>query len=189
MRQQLMPERIVSQAEKPLSAKDIQLLKNNRNKQFLFLLSAYLPLVCIGIFVLLEGPQSLNEGRHSSNYQVHLNAKLRSRFWTVAPYVLSFFFIMLTFYFGKLYFQTIRPLNMDLKKGMKDLFFFKPAKNPMAFFNKYYLSTPLYNNQQIEVSREDFENIATTDELCLEVGPASKYILRLMNREKEINYY
>ena len=64
-----------------------------------------------------------------------------------------------------------------------------PAKNPMAFFNKYYLSTPLFQNQQIEVSREDFDSITDHDELHIEMGPRSTYILRLCNGDKEIKYY
>lgn len=186
-----MPERISHTEEKPLSNEDLELLKTKRNKQLLFLLSGYFPFIVFGIYILLMGPGSLNTGRTSGLWRnkITINENTKSHFWNVAPYFVAFIFILLNIYFGKLYFQSINPLMKDIKENTVQLLFFKPVKNPMAFFNKYYLSTPLYQNQQIEISREDFESINDNDELTLEVGPNSTCIFRLCNGNKEINYY
>jgi hypothetical protein len=192
MQPKLMPERISRTEEKPFSKEDLDSLKAKRNKQFLFLLSGYLPFIAFGLYILLMGPNSLNTSHNSGIMpyrRIKINDDTKTRFWTVAPYFLGFMFILLNVYFGKLYFQSLRPLLKDIKMGRKQLLFFKPVKNPMAFFNKYYLSTPLYQNQQIEVSREDFNSISDYDELHLEVGPNSTFILRLCNGDKEIKYY
>jgi hypothetical protein len=190
--QKLMPERISRTEEKPLSGEDLALLKAKKNKQLIFLLSGYLPFIAFGLFILIMGPYSLNTPRRQimgEFTKLNIDEEQKGRFWTVAPWFLGFMFILLTIYFGRLYFQSIKPLMKDIKLNKKQLFFFKPVKNPMAFFNKYYLSTPLYQNQQIEVSREDFESIHDNDELHLEVGPDSTFILRLCNGNKEIKYY
>jgi hypothetical protein len=189
--QKLMPERISRTEEGPLAKEDMELLKTRRNKQFLFLLSGYLPFILFGLYILLMGPGSLNTGRGSGpfRHQITIDENTKSRFWTVAPWFVGFLFIMLNIYFAKLYFQTLRPLIKDISSNKKQLLFFRPAKSEMAFFNRYYLSTPLYQNQQIEVSREDFAGIVDNDELCLEVGPQSNCIFRLSYRNKEIKYY
>jgi len=189
--QKLMPERIVRTEEKKLSDDDIKLLKTKRNKQLLFLLSGYLPFIVIGIYMAVRGADVLNDHRHRYGLTQHIviDNEQKSSFWTVLPYFLGGGFIVLNIYFGKLYFQSLRPLLMDIRLNKKQLLYFKPAKNPMDFFNKYYLSTPLYQNQQIEVSRDDFNSISDDAELHIEVGPNSQHILRLCNGNKEIRYY
>jgi hypothetical protein len=192
MKQKLMRERISRTEERPLSDDDLALLKAKRNKQLLFLLSGYLPFIAFALFILLMGPYSLNTNRRGIMRDVtklDIGEDQSSRFWTVAPYFLGFMFILLTIYFARLYFQSLKPLMKDIKVNNKQLLYFKPVKNPMAFFNKYYLSTPLFQNQQIEVSRDDFESIHDNDELHLEVGPESTFILRLCNGNKEIKYF
>jgi hypothetical protein len=189
--QKLMPERISRTEDRPLAKEDVEVLKTRRNKQLLFLLSGYLPFILFGLYILLMGPGSLNTGRGSGmlRHQMTIDEHTKSNFWTVAPWFIGFLFIMLNIYFAKLYFQTLRPLIKDIRENKKQLLFFRPAKSEMAFFNRYYLSTPLYQNQQIEVSREDFASISDNDELCLEVGPHSNCIFRLCHRDKQINYY
>lgn len=189
--QKLMPERIAHTEEIPLSKKDLELLKSKRNKQFLFLLSGYLPFIAFGLYFLVMGPDSLNTGRSSGLWRnkITIDEEQKNRFWIIAPYFIAFIFIILNIYFAKLYFQSIKPLIKDIKLNKKQLLFFKPAKNPMTFFNKYYISTPLYQNQQIEVSHADFESINENNELCLEVAPSSTFIFRLCNGNNEIKYY
>jgi ABC-type antimicrobial peptide transport system permease subunit len=190
--QKLMPERISRTEERPLSNEDVALLKAKRNKQLTFLLSGYLPFIAFGLFILFMGPYSLNTPRRrimGEFTKINIDDAEKIRFWTVAPWFLGFMFILLSIYFARLYFQSLKPLSKDIKLNKKQLLFFKPVKNSMAFFNKYYLSTPLYQNQQIEVSREAFESINDNDELHLEVGPDSTFIFRLCNGNKEIKYY
>ena len=190
--QKLMPERISRSEERLLSNEDMVILRAKRNKQLIFLLSGYLPFIAFGLFILIMGPYSLKTSprRIMGEFtKINIDDEQKSRFWAVAPWFLGFMFILLTIYFTRLYFQSIKPLSKDIQFNKKQLLFFKPVKNPMAFFNKYYLSTPLYQNQQIEISREDFDSIHDNDELYLEVGPNSTFILRLCNGDKEIRYH
>jgi hypothetical protein len=190
--QKLMPERITRTEERTLSNEDVSLLKAKRNKQLLFLLTGYLPFIAFGLYIFVIGPDSLKTvGDRFTRYfhPLKIDDDERSRFWTVAPWFIGGLFILLNIYFTKLYFQSIRPLSKDIAFNKKQLLFFKPVKNPMEFFNKFYLSTPLFENQQIEVSRGDFASIGDNDELYIEIGPSSTYILRLCHGNKVINYY
>jgi len=186
--QKLMPERISYTEEELLSPDDNLVLKDKRDRRFFFLMSGYLPLLGVCAFLFLYGPDVLNF-RHTRFQRMNITEDVRGRFWTIAPYFAIFFFLMATMLFAKFYFESLHPLIKDLKKGKKTLIFYKPKKTEMAFFNRFYLSTPLYNNQQIEVSREDFYSIDETVLLCLEMGSDSNFILRLRNGEKKINFY
>jgi hypothetical protein len=191
--QKLMPERITRTEERALSNEDVSLLKAKRNKQLLFLLTGYLPFIAFGLYILLMGPDSLKTTGGDlitrNTPPITIDDDEISRFWIMAPWFVGGLFILLNIYFAKLYFRSIRPLSKDIALNKKQLLFFKPVKNPMEFFNKFYLSMPLYENQQIEVSREDFASIADNDELYIEIGPNSTYILRLCHGNKVINYY
>lgn len=180
--QKLMPERIASMEEAPLSADDRQRLKTKRNRQLLFLLPPYLALLAVTAFQWSLGPDGLAGSEHFDEEDVQ-------RYYTVSPYVFSFFLLMATIYVATLFIRSIYPLSRDIKNSKKSMLFYTPAKSAMPFFKKYYLSTPLYKNQQVEISREDFESIPDNQELCLEVGPSSMYILRLRNNSKEIKYH
>jgi hypothetical protein len=189
MIKKLIRERISRTEEKPFLKSDVELLKSKRNKQFLILLSGYLPFIAFGVYILFMGPDSLNTGRHNDPrpyMKINIDDEEKSRFWTVAPYFLGFMFIMLNIYFTKLYFQSLRPLLKDIKFNKKQLLFFKPEKNPMALFNKYYVSSPLYKYQEIQVNEDDFNGITEYNELCLEIGPNSVFVLRLLNGNKEL---
>src|SRR5260221_3217287 len=190
MIKKIITERITRTEERPFSKEDLQLLKSKRNKQFRILASGYLPFIAFGLYILFMGPQSLNTGRHDNirpYMKMNIDDEQRNRFWTVAPYFLGFMFLILNIYFGKLYFQSLRPLLKDIKLNKKQLIFFKPEKTAMALFNKYYLTTPLYKYQQIQVNADDFNNISDHNDLCLEVGPNSVFVLRLLNGEKELS--
>src|ERR1700710_1677728 len=108
MRTKLILERINRTEEANLSTADIALLKKKRDKQLTFLLSAYIPLLAIGAFVLITGADSINFGHRRSI--VRNTEETANNFKMVAPYVIAFFFVMANIYFGKLYFQSLRPL-------------------------------------------------------------------------------
>jgi hypothetical protein len=154
----------------------------------LFLLPPYTVLLGIGMYQCSLGVGGLGKDRVSGR-KMEFNDDDAQRFHTVAPYIFGFLILMATIYFAKQFFQSIYPLTKDVRERKKSLIYYKPAKSAMPFFNRYYLSTPLYKNQQIEISREDFESIPESNELCLEVGSNSTFILRLRNGEKEIKYY
>ncbi|MBS1574236.1 MAG: hypothetical protein JST09_02935 [Bacteroidetes bacterium] len=184
---QLIQERISKSDEKFLSEEDIQLLKKARTKQGRLLLSGYLPLIGIYFYIIAKGPSVLNTG--PSIRYITINDDTQSMFWRIAPYFVIFMFIITSIYFLKLYMKTIHPLTKDLKSNLKRQIYFKPQKNAMSFFNKYYLSTPLYENQQIEIGLENFEKINNETELCLEIAATSFYVLRLRNGNQIIEFW
>jgi hypothetical protein len=184
MPQKLIPERIVYTEETDLSAEDILILKGKINQQLKILLPAFLALTGIGLYVWMAGPDNMPRKRY-----LHLNEDDKQRFWIVAPYVVSFFWLSILIYFSKVYLQTIQPLLKDIKAGKKKFLFFEPKKTAMPVFNKYFVATPIYQTQQIEINREDFENIIEPYLLHIEVAPHSTYILRLKKDNTEINYW
>jgi hypothetical protein len=167
--------------ELPMTETDLHFLKMRRNRQLILIIPPYLALLCVGLFVWFSGPDSL-AGNHEDEEDIQM-------FWKLAPYVVGFFIFMATIYFAKQFAQSIYPLIRDINTGKKLMIYFTPAKNKMAYFNRYYLSTPLFSNQQIEVSSGDFEMIADSALLCLETGPKSQIVLRLCEGVKEIKYF
>ncbi|HKO82081.1 MAG TPA: hypothetical protein VJU78_16855, partial [Chitinophagaceae bacterium] len=65
----------------------------------------------------------------------------------------------------------------------------KVEKADMSFFSKYYLSTPVRMEQQIQISKEDFCSISDDSRLILEITPYSQIMLRLTNNEKQIIFH
>ena len=187
--QKLMPERISYTEIQPLLPEDITLMKDKIFRQLIIYLPGYLLLMGIGIYIWLRGPEVLHDRDSFPLEPLQIDEETKTNFWTVAPYFCIFLFLLSTIFFGRYYFQSLHPIVKDIKKRKKSLIFYKPKKSAMAFFNRYYLSTPLFEKQQIEVSREDFESIGESDLLCLESGPESNFILSLRNGEKKINFY
>lgn len=179
-------ERIVSSEETPLTKTDIATLREKIKKQVKLFLPAYLLLIGIAVFFLIYGPESVNIGKSN---RLEITDEFKHNFWIAAPYVSAFIVLMSTFYFGKYYVQNVQPLIKDVRSGKKKLIFFKPLKTEMAFFKRYYLGTPIFDNQQIQIAAEDFFLIQEDYLLCLELGANSRQILRLLYGEKEINYW
>jgi len=107
----------------------------------------------------------------------------------LGPYIGLFVFLMSTIFFGKIFYQSIFPILKDIKHKTKTLVFYKPEKIPMALFNRYYLSIPLFTKRQIQIDDKDFSMISDSDELCLEVSKLSLLVLGLKKNDKKINYY
>lgn len=166
----------------PLTVKEIQALTNKVVKQLKIYVPGYLLLTAIAIWILVEGPSVL-PGRLGTS----TSENTTTLFWTVAPYFSLFLFLLTTVFLSTYYFRSIRPFIRDIKQGKKIAVFYRPKKTAMTLFNRYYITIPLCNNQQIEVSRPDFDRIKEEDLLCLEMGPSSNFILSLKNKEENIH--
>jgi hypothetical protein len=93
MTKKLIAERISRTEEAPLSTTDIYSLKDKRIREFLLLLSGYLPFVGFGAFILFRGPDSLNAGHDPDLLpytKITIDEAQKSRFRTVAPYFVAF---------------------------------------------------------------------------------------------------
>jgi len=187
--QKIIHERIIKTEEQLLSESDQAGLIQKRNKQLIYLFSSYVPLALILVYVFING-LSVVYREKKFPYQKHeIDEDDISNFALVAPYVCGFFFLMLTLFFIRFYLQTAAPLIKDIKQNKKLLLAIKPEKTEMAFFNKYYITTPVQKKQQVQIDREDFNNITVHSHLILEMAPNSQIILRLTNNEKEIRFY
>lgn len=188
MRKKIIEERILKTEEQLLSVPDKTELIKRRNKQLVFLLLAYVPLALILLFVYLDGLSIINRDRFP--YQKHETTDEDiENFNLAAPYTCGVFFLLLSIFFVKIYIQTIAPLIKDIRKNKKLLLYIKPEKSDMAFFNKYYISIPIRNKQQVQINRDDFYSITNDSNLILELAPESQNILRLTNNGKQITFY
>jgi hypothetical protein len=182
----LIQEKILNTEERPLSDNDLAILKTRRNKQFQFLLSAYLPLAAILLYMTIDGLNFLQRERGRLRSRLEFDDEDISQYHLVAPYVYGFFFLILTIYFTRLYMQSLAPVIKDIKMNKKTVLHYIPEKTEMAFFNRYYLSSPIFKKQQIEVSREDFHALPPGKTLMLEMAPGSQIVLRFKTDEREI---
>ena len=186
--QELIHERILKSEEQLLSGTDRAHLILKRNKQLIYLLVAYVPLALILAFVFFSGPSVVY--REQYPFPEHeITEDDINQFYLVAPFVCGFLLLLLTFFFILYYLQTAAPLIKDIRKNKKLLLHIRPEKTEMAFFNKYYISTPIGNKQQVRIGKDDFFNITDNNFLILELAPHSQSILRLVNNGKEISYY
>ena len=184
----IIQERIIRTEEEKLSEKDRADLRAKRNKKLLYLLTAYIPLALILLYVYLSGPSVAY--RDSNPYPRHeITDDDIKNFSIAAPLICGFLFLMLTGFFLHYYLQSVAPLIKDLRTDKKLLLFIKSEKTEMAFFNKYFISTPIFKKQQVQIAKEDFYNISNDKPLILEVAPHSQAILRLTNDSKEITFY
>ena len=184
----ILQERIITTTEQPLSEKDRSELIAKRNKKAFFLFSAYIPLALILAFVFFSGPSVVYQDKYP--YPKHeITEDDVKNFNIAAPLVCGFFFLLLTIFFMHYYMQTVSPLIKDLRKNKKLLLQIKPEKTEMAFFNKYFIATPIFKKQQVQVEKTDFHNISDNKPLVLELAPHSQTILRFTNNDEEISYY
>jgi preprotein translocase subunit YajC len=164
-------------------------MKNKIIKQLKIYVPGYLVLMAIGTYFLIRGPQALNDFHNLRSPVLRpsdLNEDTQTRFWIVAPYFSIFLFLLSSIFLAIFYFRSVRPLVRDIKKREKMAVFYKPKKTAMTLFNRYYITIPLYSNQQIEINKTDFDNINEGELLCLEMGPCSHFLLNLKNNEKNI---
>ena len=184
----IIQERIIRTEEEKLSEKDRADLLAKRNKKLLHLLTAYIPLALILLYVYISGPSVV----YRENYP-HPEHEITDddieNFNMAAPLICGFLFLMLTAFFLRYYLQSVAPLTKDIRKNKKLLLHIKPEKTEMAFFNKYFIATPIFKKQQVEIAKEDFYNIADDKPLILELAPHSQAVLRFTNDGKEITFY
>lgn len=185
-KEKLIKEQISYTEERPLQSEEIQLLKDKVFRQILLYLPGYLLLLGGALIIFMNAPNSF---KMVVDHNANLDDDETERMWRLAPYVSLFVFLMSTIFFGKIFYQSILPILKDIKHKTKTLIFYKPERIPMAVFNRYYLSTPLFTKRQIQIDDKDFHMIAEADELCLEVGKSSLIVLGLKKNDKKINYF
>ncbi len=184
----MIQERILKCEQQILSGSDRAFLVAKRNKQLLFLLSAYVPFVLILLYVYLMGPGVLYRDE-----QIYPKKEVTEDdvtiFNAVAPYTCGFFFLLLTGYFIYQYCKSVAPLIKDLRNNKKNLLYTSIEKSEMAVFNRYYITTPIRKKQMIRVNMEDFYKIRNEDPLVFEVAPRSMTILGVKNNLEDIIFY
>ncbi len=182
---QFIAERVVKTGESPLSDADIFKLDTRKKKLTRYILYAYIPLSLVLLVVLLNGVDVINRKKNSLHH-VELDEEGVERFALMAPYVCGFFFIMLTLFFIHYYLVNLAPVLKDIKLKKKTLLYFAAEKTSMEAFGKFYLTTPIRKQQQLQVEQDDFNSIPAGELVCLEIAGFSKCILGMSYREKQL---
>jgi hypothetical protein len=185
--QKLIPEQIIRTASVSLAEADSEILNKIKKSQLLILFSTYIIISVFCMYVWKIGAKSIDLDNKS--LKVHFTDQDNEALRAAIPYVCSLIFLVATFFFVKFLIQSIIPIIRDIKNEKKLLVYYIPAKLSMPPFKKYYISTPLFKNQQVEVSKEEFESLNKSEELCLEVAPCSFNVLRLTKDQKVIKYH
>ena len=185
-KEKIIKEQVSYTEEKPLQPAEIQKLKDKVFRLVMLYLPGYLLLLTGAIIIYINAPESY---KTVVNPGADFDEEETSRMWKLAPYVSMFVVLMSTIFFGKIYYQSILPILKDLKQKVKLLVFYKPEKNAMAVFSRYYLSVPLFTKRQVQVDNNDFNLISDSDELCLHLSKNSFIVLGIKKDDKEIKYY
>jgi len=184
-KEKLIKDRISRTEEVQLQSEEIQLLKDKAFRQIIIYLPIYILLLGGAVILYYDAPTAFKMIVDPSE----LDDEEIERMLKLGPYIGLFVFLMSTIFFGKIFYQSIFPILKDIKHKTKTLVFYKPEKIPMALFNRYYLSIPLFTKRQIQIDDKDFSMISDSDELCLEVSKLSLLVLGLKKNDKKINYY
>lgn len=177
----LIADRIFKTEEEPLSDADLSILGVKRKNQLIIFYSGFIPLAAVLLYVLYDGISVIeNRSRHK------FSEEDTERFYLVVPYVCGFCFLLLTGYFIYYYIRMLEPIIKDLKKKKKLLVHFIPEKTEMAFFGRFYLSSPVLKKRLVQVTYEDFCIILNGDPIILELAPHSRIMLRFTYNGKEI---
>jgi hypothetical protein len=185
--QKLIPEQIIRTVIAPLTQTDRQELSDRKNKQLLVIISVYIIISGFCALVWKTGSGSMNLDNKS--FRVHFSDSDTYSFQMLVPYICGFIFLVTTFFFVKFFVQSIIPLIRGIRNGKKSLLYYIPVKSTETSVNSYCLSTPLHKNQQVKVSREEFESIGEKEELCLEIVSDTVIVLRLTKGQKVIKYH
>jgi hypothetical protein len=162
----------------PLTGKEISVLKTTKNKKLLYILSTYGSLTIILIFAMIRG------WHRSAVYSEDALARVNK----IGPYFFAFFFVLLTAYFIRYYFQSVHPYIKDLREKQKKTIFFQPLRYKTPAFEEFFLTTPLEKKALVRITRYDYEEFINGDTLCFDTAPHSGYIFRLLKNEKEIKF-
>src|SRR5688572_12777931 len=184
-KEKLLHQQVSFIEEKPLQAQELQQLKDKVFRQVIIYLPIYVLFLGVAFILYYDAVIAFKMVVDP----LDLDDEEMARMWKLGPYVGVFVFLMATIFFGKIFYQTILPLIKDIKHKTKTLVFYKPEKTAMGFFNRYYVSTPLFTKRRIEIDENDFNVISDTENICLEVSKSSLFILKLKVNDKQINYY
>jgi len=185
-KEKIIKEQVSHIKEESLQPQEIQKIKSKAYKQIMLYLPGYLLLLAGAYIIYINAPESY---KVVVNRRAQFDEEETSRMWKLAPYVSLFVVIMSTIFFGKIYYQSILPLLKDLKQRTKLLVFYKPQKIPMAVFNRFYLSVPIFPMRQIQVDNNDFTIVSETEDICLQLSKNSLLLLGIKKDDKEIKFF
>ncbi len=175
----LSPNNIRLTGEKGfLTTEERIILEKIRNKKLLFIASTYGTLVVVLIIGWIKGwLESTHRGEEETN-----------RFSIIAPFLIAFFFIMLTGYFIKYYIKAVHPFVLDLKRGNKELVYFTPEKYKTPFFAEYFLKTELKKKKLVRISLEMYDSIQYQSSACIYLAPVSQFVFKIVVDDKSISF-
>ncbi len=174
----LMPERIFSTEIQPMDESDIAMFTARRTRMFTFIMSPYFTLAGLLLYKYIDLTLKYRAGTYLKG-QPHGELVLSC--------VFGFCFLMLTGYFIKYFLDELYPIIKDLQEKRKTVLFYAVHKSAMGFFNQYFISTPMYEKQQIRIEQELFDQIQEGELIAIETGVHSDMILHLKHRDRRID--
>jgi len=167
-----------TQEEGFLTKEEEAVLRKMKNKKLVFLFTTYLTLTGIIIYAWIYGVQR--------SYRWGPDEVARAK--KLAPFLMSFLFLLLTIYFYYYFKNSIHPLIKDLKSGLKKNHYFIPGKYMPPFVAEYYLKTPLSKIPLIKVDKDFYAAIQADSTACISYAPYSKFVLSVEVDREKINF-
>jgi hypothetical protein len=175
------PDRLTASVfaeRRAFTGEERRILTAMRNKKLIFYGGAYTTFTGILIYAWFYG--NMRSYRFGEDEV--------ERYSYVAPILISFFFIVLTIYFLRLYLQNLHPLLKDLKAGEKELIFFQPAPYKTPFFEQYYISNVPYRKKMLQVDKGFYELAIQGEQGRISIAPHSRFVFILKIGDLKIEF-
>lgn len=161
--------KIISREQMELTAEERRVLIGIRRRKILFLVSAYVALVAILIFIYITG----------NIRTVGLSMERATRFKVATHVFAEVVFLVVTIAFVIAYIKTIHPYTRDLKKGLKTISWFYPSAYKTPYFDSFFLKTGSRKKPMLSISRDMWDAIRPGVLACILFAPTSRLVLSL----------
>jgi hypothetical protein len=164
--------------QQPLTKGELDILKSIRNKKLFYILSSYIALVTV----------LLNAWEKDWFNILFIKKEDLTKFGRFGPYFTLLLFLLLTIFFVSFYFKAAHPFIKDIRKGMKEIIYFKPEIYKTPFFEEYFIITPIKKKQRIKINTDLYNNILRTDLALILLAPHSFFVFEVEVGNKEMTF-
>lgn len=170
---------IITETSQPLTDEEKSTLKKILDKKSLMVGVSYFVLAALLVAAYFWGLDEAEYGSTRGMAKVSGSEEAATRFQKVAPFVIAFFFILLTFFFWRIYRRSILPFRKYLKHGMKTVIYFNPESYKTPYFDTFYLRTGSRKKPMLRITRELFNAIQPGVTGTISRAPHSQFVLAL----------
>jgi hypothetical protein len=165
-----------SKDQQPLSNGEKYILATIRNKKLLFLSGAYITLAGLLVKFVFD---LWTESDGWMKPVLLINSPLM---------ITTFFFIVLTVFFLKYYFNAVHPFTKDISRKKKDIISFSAEKYKTPYFEEFFLKTPLKKRSLIKVNKEFYDAIQDNSVAHMSVAPFSRFVFSIELGNQKIQF-